>query len=425
MTVKLEPLLLAVLSLLLAGCGAATRTPVPIVVVTSIATPTLPVTAAPTATPTPSPPASPTPTRTPTRTPPTPDLAAPPGRVSGQICFPGAEPAPLALFLENLAGGVTELAVEPGQEEYTVAGLPPGDYIAYARTRGTGLAGLYSPAVPCGFRSGCGDHHPLPFTITAGQVTTGINVCDWYSPPGPQPGQGSGMTVTLLQSMNVFSGPGLAYPTTGLLLAPWSGPAVGRSADDAWLQVEVEPAAGGLAWIYRPLLRWSGEPAGRPIVAVPPPPGPTVSPLLVPTVDQFTPQRWSYQLNREIVHFRGTIKDERRNPVNGFSILADNGTWSVLSHPTGASRHYPDIKDGEWDIVILNPAAAAGWWTLTVVRYECPDFEQGFNAQCKQFIRLSEDRVVKVVYPDGTAITADWVCHRDCGRGLYVRGYRP
>ena len=66
-----------------------------------------------------------------------------------------------------------------------------------------------------------------------------------------------------------------------------------------------------------------------------------------------------------------------------------------------------------------------GWWTLTVVSYDCPDFEGGFNAQCKQFTRLSENQLVKIVYPDETIIEADWVCHRNCDQGLYVKAYRP
>jgi hypothetical protein len=90
--------------------------------------------------------------------------------------------------------------------------------------------------------------------------------------------------------------------------------------------------------------------------------------------------------------------------VIGYSVLIDNGTWSVLSHPTGASHHYPDVVDGLWDVVIPNETDAAGWWTLTVVRYECPDFETGFNSQCKQYTPLSETKVVHVIHPDENVI---------------------
>jgi hypothetical protein len=67
----------------------------------------------------------------------------------------------------------------------------------------------------------------------------------------------------------------------------------------------------------------------------------------------------------------------------------------------------------------LEPETGAGWWTLTVVRYECPNFEQRFDAQCKQFTRLSEDIKVEVVWPDEAIINADWVCHWGCDKGLY------
>ncbi len=425
-------LLLGLSLFFLVGCGSSlpspspARTPAPVAVVTSMpsATP-LP----PTATPTPLPPpaATPTVTLTPTVTPvpPTPDLAAVPGSVTGSICYPGTITPPMTLYVQNLAGGATELPVGLGQAAYTVEGLPPGHYVVYALTAGTNLAGLYSRAIPCGLRSACTDHSPLPFVVESGRVTDGIDLCDWYAPPQALPSGNGLVQMTTLQGMNLFAGPGLAYPGAGLAPALFTAPVTGRSSGGSWLQVVYPPASDNTAWIYSRLVRITGSLEKIPSVAAPPATGGELRPVLAESAGQFTPTRWSYTPNREIVHFKGTIRDERRNLVNGFSILADNGTWSVLSHPTGASRHYPDIGAGEWDIVMHNPTDAVGWWTLTVVRYDCPGFEEGFNAQCKQFTRLSEDRVVKVIYPDQTAITADWTCHQDCDQGLYVRPYRP
>ena len=425
-------LLLGLSLWLLAGCGSSlppappTRAMAPVAVVTSLpsATP-LPPTSTPTSLPPPT--ATPTVTLTPTLTPvpPTPDLAAVPGSVTGSVCYPGAITPPMTLYVQNLAGGVTELPVGLGQVAYTIEGLPPGHYVAYAKTAGTNLAGLYSWAIPCGLRSACTNHSPLPFVVESGQVTDGIDLCDWYAPPQTLPSGDGRAQMTTLQGMNLFEGPGLAYPGAGLAPALLTAQVTGRSSDASWLQIIYPPDGNSLAWVYSRLVRITGSLEKAAIVAAPPVAGVELRPVLAASVDQFTPIRWSYTPNREIVHFKGTIRDERRNLVNGFSILADNGTWSVLSHPTGASRHYPDVGVGEWDIVMHNPTDAVGWWTLTVVRYDCPGFEEGFNAQCKQFTRLSEDRVVKVVYPDQTAITADWICHRDCDQGLYVQPYRP
>jgi hypothetical protein len=74
--------------------------------------------------------------------------------------------------------------------------------------------------------------------------------------------------------------------------------------------------------------------------------------------------------------------------------------------------------------VIPNETDAAGWWTLTVIRYECPDFETGFNAQCKQYTPLSETKVVHVIHPDENVIEANWTCLENCDQGLFVKAYR-
>lgn len=146
--------------------------------------------------------------------------------------------------------------------------------------------------------------------------------------------------------------------------------------------------------------------------------------IISSTPYQFTSTSWYTASNDAIVHFKGVIRDEVGNLVNGYSVLADNGSYKVLSHPTGASHHYPETGDGAWDLVLYNPAVANGWWTLTVVKYECPDFDNGFNAQCQQYTHLSEDLQVEVNFPDTAIINVNWTCHRDCNQGLYVDAYR-
>jgi hypothetical protein len=170
--------------------------------------------------------------------------------------------------------------------------------------------------------------------------------------------------------------------------------------------------------VYAPLLQIIGIPTDLPVAEAPPLPNPAAPSTLPPSTDQFIPAAWHAQPNAGIMHVKGFIRDKSGQPVNGFSILADNGTWSVLSHPSGPSNWYPDQEAGEWDLVVTNVTDAVGWWSLTVVTYDCPNFEQGFNAQCKQFTRLSENQVIKIVYPDETVINADWICQRDCNKGL-------
>lgn len=243
--------------------------------------------------------------------------------------------------------------------------------------------------------------------------------------------------VTIVQNMNVRTGPGTNYPVAGPGPAGETANIIGRNNDSSWVQVEYPLGADGTGWVYADLVQIDGDLANVSVVQVAPPPvvvaPPTEpapepqepAPTPVPEVKyQFTPTGWSATENAAIVHFKGRIRDEGGNLVNGFSVLVDNGSFSVLAHPTGASHWYPGKGDGEWDVVMPNVHTAQGWWWLTVVSYDCPDFNARFDAECKSFTRLSEDVKIEVRTPEESVINADWVCHWDCDKGLYVQGYR-
>lgn len=346
------------------------------------------------------------------------------GTVRGSVCYPSQENPPIILYLENTATGALIKQDIPQDKPWYTLTVPPGEYITYALTVGTELAGTYSKAVLCGLSDICTDHRPLPFRVRAGETREEIDLCDWYNPPGPvATASPAAVMVTAVQKINVFANPGLNHPIIGFAPARASAPALGRNKDGSWLQIKY-PSATGSAWIYAPLVQVAGPADALPLVPMATPTR-TMRTKLFANTDQFTPAVWNASNNPSVVHFKGFIQDEKGRPVNGFSILADNGTWSVLSHPSGASHWYPDLEDGAWDIIITNATDAVGWWTLTVVSYDCPRFDEGFNAQCKQFTRLSATQLVQIVYPHETVITADWVCHRDCRKGLYIKPYRP
>lgn len=265
--------------------------------------------------------------------------------------------------------------------------------------------------------------HPPPESQPVTDEPAPAQPTDTPAPTGPA-------SVTLLTDMNVRGGPGTNYPVIGPGPAGESSPVVGRNSDGSWLQVEY-PSSDGTGWVYAELVQVSGDPNSAPVVQVaapvaqapaPQPQEQAPAPPPAPSY-QFTPTGWSATENAAIVHFKGRIKDEGGNLVNGYSVLLDNGSFSVLSHPTGASRWYPEKGDGEWDVVMPNLYDAQGWWWLTVVRYDC-DFNAAFDAQCKNFTKLSEDVKIQVVTPEESVINADWVCHWDCDKGLYVQGYR-
>jgi hypothetical protein len=144
---------------------------------------------------------------------------------------------------------------------------------------------------------------------------------------------------------------------------------------------------------------------------------------------QFTPGGW-YILDQEpegrmedwyiagpwpAIRFRGRMVDAAGNPVNGFSVQADNGLMTILSVPSGPNRWQPrQVDEGEWEIVIPGIEENTGWWWLTAVRYECATEAAEFDPQCQKVTRLSESIKVEITQPDEMAINADWTCHWGC-----------
>ncbi len=252
-------------------------------------------------------------------------------------------------------------------------------------------------------------------------------------PTEEPPASNTSITVTIINNMNVRGGPGTNYPVIGSGPAGASSTLVGRNADSSWLQVQYPPSSDNTGWVYAKLVQVSADVGTVDVVQVAPPPQPVAAAPAPkqeeapapppPPKFQFTPTGWHASENAAIVHFKGRIKDEGGNLVNGYSIRITNWSWSIISHPTGASPWYPDKGDGEWDITGIPLFDAQGWWYLSVVRYDC-DFWAGFDAQCKSYTMLSEEIPVEVKTPEESIINADWICHWDCDKGVYVQAYR-
>ncbi len=100
-------------------------------------------------------------------------------------------------------------------------------------------------------------------------------------------GTAAGPFVTVyadLKQVDVYAGPSsYLYPAVGVLLAGQSAPALGRTADQDWIQVHYPGIPGSTAWVYAPYVRIS--PGSRlPIVKVPPTPTPFSTPTIDPTL---------------------------------------------------------------------------------------------------------------------------------------------
>lgn len=243
--------------------------------------------------------------------------------------------------------------------------------------------------------------------------------------------------VTVKQNMNVRGGPGTNYPVIGSGSSGDTTKITGRNQDGSWVQVEY-PSDDGRGWLYAPLVDVSGDVSTMPVAQAsmdplppppeiaapsePPPAEQAAAPAPPPKQYQFTPDAWHASENAGIVHFKGRIKDEHGNLINGFSVLLDNWSWKVLSHPSGASHWYPEKGPGEWDVVMPKLSTAQGWWWLSVVSYDC-DFMGGFDSKCPNYTQLSEEVKIQVQSPDESIINANWICHWDCDKGVYFHSY--
>ena len=81
--------------------------------------------------------------------------------------------------------------------------------------------------------------------------------------------------------INIRSGPGVDYPKVGVLINREEVPAIGKSVGGSWVQIIYLGVEEGVAWVYAPLVRLTGE---LPIVEPPPTPTPLTTPTIDPTL---------------------------------------------------------------------------------------------------------------------------------------------
>ena len=110
------------------------------------------------------------------------------GLVSGRICYPSDDLPAMKLYFESTTDDrLISYQTQEGQNTYTVE-LEAGTYHAYIWLPEDVLGGgMYSKAVPCGLKVDCTDHSLIPVIVKPKQETSGVDVCDWYAPPGEVP----------------------------------------------------------------------------------------------------------------------------------------------------------------------------------------------------------------------------------------------
>lgn len=109
------------------------------------------------------------------------------GTTEGRICFPSNYIPEMYLYLENVkTQEITIIPILENEGEFS-APVPPGTYVAYAWLKDFSTGGTYSQAVPCGLSVECNDHSLIEFQISSGEITRGVEICDWYGSPSDVP----------------------------------------------------------------------------------------------------------------------------------------------------------------------------------------------------------------------------------------------
>ena len=81
--------------------------------------------------------------------------------------------------------------------------------------------------------------------------------------------------------INVRSGPDVFYPKVGVLINRQEVPALAKTEGGTWVKIVYPGVAEGVAWVYAPYLRITGE---LPVVPKPPTPTPETTPTIDPTL---------------------------------------------------------------------------------------------------------------------------------------------
>lgn len=81
--------------------------------------------------------------------------------------------------------------------------------------------------------------------------------------------------------INVRSGPDVFYPKVGVLINRQVVPALARTEGGSWVKIVYPGVPEGVAWVYAPYVRVTGE---LPIVPKPPTPTPATTPTIDPVL---------------------------------------------------------------------------------------------------------------------------------------------
>lgn len=249
-------------------------------------------------------------------------------------------------------------------------------------------------------------------TATATRVLDGHNAANPIQPDPPQPEAQQSTQPQLVApgAVNIRSGPGLTYEVIGTLNANTAMPIVGRNADGSWWQIRITDDR--LGWVANSVVNASNT-QNIPVAEAPPPPQASSSiepqpaadnspPLPPPPKYQFEPTGWWGDTNYGLTRFLGDIKDAAGNPVNGVSVRASCGNYTVISNPSGPVGRGPYNVSHTWPPgfydVTVDTKPVPCLWILTVV-----ESDDGVTVKAE----LSEPVPVETTW-ESSIIVANW-----------------
>ena len=111
------------------------------------------------------------------------------GLISGALGYPSDQIPPLRVYAIDVeSGDYHTVDTELNQTTYSLP-VPPGTYhvLAYLLEEDSGFAGGYSEFVLCGLQADCPSHDLIPVSVASDETSDGIDLTDWYAPPGSFP----------------------------------------------------------------------------------------------------------------------------------------------------------------------------------------------------------------------------------------------
>lgn len=109
------------------------------------------------------------------------------GVIKGNLAYPSEVIPSLEIYAFNTKdkSKFYMIKTDMDQKSFSIGEVTPGEYFVVAYYNN--LAGGYTKAVSCGLSVDCIDHSLIPVTVRSGEMTTGIEVRDWYAPEGSFP----------------------------------------------------------------------------------------------------------------------------------------------------------------------------------------------------------------------------------------------